>query len=362
MMRANDQIIVLKRRRSRFSTPVFAATAAVIVAALIGAWSLFWYFAMQETQSLLEAWISREKSIDRIWTCPDRQIAGYPFQIQISCTDAGFAGEVFSKQVTGSLKGIHITASLLHPDQADALIEPPFEWHSADGDGQMTLQWDAMLVRLDGLPQDLDAISIEGTNVSLQGSIKGLGALTGRAGSVSSAIAAVPERRADDVYTFNLMLQNVSIPFFDSLLGSAPSDAIQLNGTVTKADFRAPGKVAERLDHWRQAGGQLDLSDATLIRGPTKIAARGTLQLDDQHRPQGQLDAQFSGAEPLLKRFGINPALIGAGSLLTALLGGKPNNAATQNGGSSLRLPVTLRSGFVSVGPVKTNLAIPPLY
>jgi hypothetical protein len=361
-MKAKDQIILRGSRRVRFSMPMLVAAVVVIAAVLVGAWSLFWYFAMQETQSLLEAWMGREKSVDRVWTCPDRQIAGYPFKIEISCANAGFSGEVFGKQVAGSLKGIHFTAALLHPDQADAAIEPPFEWHSADGDSQMTLQWDSMQVRLDGLPQDLEAVSIEGTNVSLQGGIKGFGALTGRAGNVNSTIAAVPERRADDVYTFHIMLQNVSIPVFDSFLGSSASDAIKLDGTVTKADFRAPGKAAERLDHWRQAGGQLDLSEAMLTRGTTKIAARGALRLDDQHRPQGQLDAQFTGAEPLLKRFGINPALIGAGSLLTSLLGGKPNNAPAQDGASSLHLPVTLRSGFVSVGPVKTNFAVPPLY
>jgi len=361
-MQANDQIILRTRRRLRISTPLFVAIMAVIVAALIGVWSLFWYAAMRETQSLLEAWIAQEKSIDRIWTCPDRQIAGYPFKIEIFCANAGFSGDIFGKQAAGSLKGIHITAGLLRPDQADASIEPPFEWHSADGDGQMTLRWDRMLVRLDGLPRDLDAISIEGTNVSLQGGIKGLGALTGRTGSVSSTIAAVPERRADDVYIFHVMLQNASIPVLDTLLGPSPSDAIKLDGTVTKADFRATGNVAERLDLWRQAGGQLDLSEAALTRGTMKIAAHGALQLDDQHRPQGQLDTQFSGAEPLLRRFGINPALIGAGSLLTSLLGGKPNNTPAQDGGPSLRLPVTLHSGFVSVGPVKTNVAVPPLY
>jgi hypothetical protein len=341
---------------------MFVSAVVILVAAIIGAWSLFWFFAMQETQSLLEAWMSREKSIDRFWTCPNRQIAGYPFKIEISCANAGFSGEVFGKQVAGSLKGVHIGATLLRPDQADASIEPPFEFHSVDGDGEITLQWDSMLVRLNGLPRDLDTISIDGTNASLQGGIKGLGALTGRSGSVSSTIAAVPERRADDVYRFHLMLQNVSIPVFDTLFGSSPSDAIELDGTVTKADFRMPGKLAERLDHWRLAGGQLDLSEAKLTRGPMKIAARGALQLDDLHRPQGQLDTQFSGAEPILKRFGINPALIGAGSLLTSLLGGKPKNAPAQSGGPSLNLPVTLRSGFVSVGPVKTAFAVPPLY
>jgi len=361
-MRTNDQIILRRRAPFRFFSPVLILILAIILALLAGGWSVFWFMAAHETESLLQAWIEREKSVDRIWTCPDRQIAGYPFKIEIVCENAAFAGEILGKQLSGSLKGVYVTASLFQPDQINALMEPPFQLRSQDGEGEIALHWDAMRVHLNGLPQDVTAISIDGADVSLQGGIKGLGALAGRAGSVSSTVASVPERRAEDAYSFNLDLGNASIPVLDPLLGSAPPDAIKLDGTVTKADFRLGGTIAERLDHWRQAGGRLEVREASVTRGATKIAAHGALQLDDQHRPQGQLEGEFAGAEPLLRRFGINPAIVGAGSLLSSLLGGsKPNTAAT-NSLPSLHLPVTLRYGLIAVGPVKTSLAIPPLY
>jgi len=362
-MQADDQIVLRQDARRRLFSSASLLVLGAVIAALLGAWSLFWFFAAHETQTLLAAWMAREKSVDRIWTCPEQQIHGYPFEIEIVCTKASFSGEVFDKQLAGNLQGVRVTASLLHPDRAEAFMEPPFDLRSMDGDGEIGLQWDQMRVDLDGAPQNLKAISVEGINVSLRGGLKGFGGVSGRAGTVSSMVAAVPERRADDVYTFRIALGNVSMPIVDSLLGTAPSDAIKLDGLVTKADFSVPGKIAERLDLWRLAGGSVDVNEAILIRGPTTISARGTLRLDDQHRPEGQLDAQFAGAEPILRRFGINPALLGAGALLTSLFGGKqPSNGAPQTGSSSLRLPVTVRSGLISVGPVRTSFAVPPLY
>jgi hypothetical protein len=362
-MQASDQIILKGRSVSRFSLPISAAVLAIILAVLIGGWSLFWFRAAQQTESLLEAWTKREKSVDRIWTCPNRQIGGYPFKIEIVCEKPGFSGEVLGRQLTGGVNAFHATASLFHPNHVEVLAAPPFELRSDDGDGEINLQWSVMRVRLNGLPQDVDAVSVHGSDVSLRGGLKGFGAMAGRAGSVNSTVAIVPERRADDVYTFHLALDDASVPALDSLLGSTPPDAIRFDGTVTKANFGIAGTLAERLEHWRLAGGLIEFTEAGVTRGATRLAARGALQLDSQHRPQGQLDAEFAGAEPLLKRYGVNPSLVTAGSLLTALLGGKPNsNAASAGGPPSLHLPVTLQSGLVTIGPVKTSIAVPALY
>jgi hypothetical protein len=360
-MQANDQIVPRRRPTLRLFSPTLSVIAGLILLTLAVAWSFFWFFAAHETEKLLAAWMAREKSVDRIWTCPDQQTHGYPFKIEISCAKASFSGEVFDKQLVGSLHGVRVAASLLHPDRVEAFMEPPFDLRSVANDGEVDLQWDELRVDLDGLPQDPASISINGANVSLRGGLKGFGVLAGHASGVNSVISAVPDHREDKVYAFHIAMENVSVPAIDTFLGGAPSDAIKLDGSVAKADFLVPGKIGERLDHWRLAGGSIDFSEAMLVRRPTVISARGTLQLDDQHRPQGQLDAQFSGAEPLLRRFGINPALIGAGSLLTSLFGGK-SNYAPQDSAASLRLPVTLRGGFISVGPVKTNFVVPPLY
>ncbi len=361
-MQAHESVGLRNNRLSRISVSLSLKILTVIIAVLIVVWSLFWYVAARETESLLQAWIEREKSVDRLWSCSDRQISGYPFKIDISCEKAGFEGEFFGKQMIGSLKTVHVNAALFHPNQADAVMEPPFELRSQDGDGEVALQWNALRVHLNGLPQDVTAVAIDGSEVSLRGGWKGLGPLAAHAGMVSSVLADIPQRRAEDAYSFHLALEDASIPVLDSLLGSTPPDVIKLDGAVTKAGFALAGTLAERMERWRLAGGRFELSQASITRGTTKISGRGTVQFDDQHRPQGQLDAEFAGAEPLLKRFGINPAIVSAGSLLSTLLGARPKEDAPADTPPSLHLPVTVRSGLVSVGPVKTSIAVPPLY
>jgi hypothetical protein len=54
---------------------------------------------------------------------------------------------------------------------------------------------------------------------------------------------------------------------------------------------------------------------------------------------------------------GVDPALITAGQVLAGLFGGG-------HGGDTgrLNLPVTFSEGFLSIGPVRTQIQIPPLY
>jgi len=333
----------------------------LLVLAAVGGWSAFWFYAAQETESLIAAWIGREASVGRSWTCFDRKVSGYPFEIEIGCSNASFSGLVFGKQLAGTnLKGFHATASLFHPDQVVASINSPFAIKSGAGEGEVSLQWSAMNLLLSGQPDALATLVIDGKDVILSGNVQGVGELAGQAASIRNVIAAIPERRAEDAYSFSLTLDQAVIPIVDFYLGTAGAENIKADAVVTRANFQLAGTMAERFEQWRQAGGQIEVKDARLTRDATLVAGQGFLRLDMQHRPEGELNAEFAGVEPVLKRFGVNPALIGAGSLLTSLLGGgKPKPQADH---PSLKLPVVLNSGFIAIGPVRTSLALPVLY
>ncbi len=114
--------------------------------------------------------------------------------------------------------------------------------------------------------------------------------------------------------------------------------------------------------HWingASPAARVDLANLAAIRGETKFQARGTLRLDAAHELEGQLDAQCLGFEPVLRRLGVDPALIAVGSLLTNLLGGGDTNST---GPQPLHLPVGFTNGRLSIGPVRTSIRVPPLY
>jgi len=333
---------------------------ALLVVIVVGGWSAFWFYAAHETEDVIASWISREASVGRNWTCLDRKVGGYPFDIEIGCSNASFSGLVFGKQLAGTnLKGFHATASLFHPEQIVAAINSPFAIKGSDG--EVTLQWGSMNLLLNGQPDALAALVIDGKDVALSGNVQGVGELAGQAAAIRNIIAAIPERRAEEAYSFSLVLDQAVIPVVDFYLGTAGAENIKADAIVTRADFGLAGTMAERFEQWRQSGGQIEVKDARLTRDATFVAGQGFLRLDMQHRPEGELNAQFAGVEPVLKRFGVNPALLGAGSLLSSLLGGgKPKPQA--DGPPSLKLPVVLNGGFIAIGPVRTSLALPVLY
>ncbi|MGH6830268.1 MAG: DUF2125 domain-containing protein, partial [Methylocella sp.] len=91
----------------------------------------------------------------------------------------------------------------------------------------------------------------------------------------------------------------------------------------------------------------------SLTSGHTVFDAKGGFDLDGQHRMQGKLDASFAGLDKAFRHLGVDPALITAGQVLSGLLGG---------GTGRLNLPLTFSEGFLSIGPVRTQIQIPPLY
>ena len=114
--------------------------------------------------------------------------------------------------------------------------------------------------------------------------------------------------------------------------------------------------LPQRLEAWRQANGTLDIAEVKFAKADARIEASGRFSLDEAHRPAGNLAIQSVGMEPILKRLGIPPAALAIGLALSG-------NAAQQNAGPKpLNLSLKVESGRVSVGPMRTPLAVPPLY
>ena len=118
-----------------------------------------------------------------------------------------------------------------------------------------------------------------------------------------------------------------------------------------------PGAELAALEAWRAANGRLEVEQLAFRWGPVGLEARGTLGLDGQLRPAGELRARVSGFEPaidVLVRQGRIPAENGpALKLLGRLL-------ALGTAGGPIEIPVRIEGGWVHAGPSKL-LPVPPL-
>ena len=159
------------------------------------------------------------------------------------------------------------------------------------------------------------------------------------------------------VYDFMVSINQGSIPALSNVLDTQLPVDMNLRGTISQVDLRGAETFQDILENWRSANGHVEITAGSLTSGPMIFDAKGGLDLDEEHRVNGKLDASFKGLDKALRHLGVDPALIMAGHVLSGLLGGG------QRGGSGrINLPLTFSEGFLSIGPVRTQIQIPPLY
>ena len=115
------------------------------------------------------------------------------------------------------------------------------------------------------------------------------------------------------------------------------------------------------LERWRTAGGRADIHRLAVAKGPRRLEAKGNLQLDEAHRPTGELTVAAAGLDGLIGSLTGNRT---GGALLGALLGQGPkaSSGSTKPQLASLP-PLRLEGGFLSMGPfVIPNFRLQPLY
>jgi hypothetical protein len=328
---------------------------AVALAGVIG-WSVFWYVKSRETAATLTAWATHEAQLGRAWSCPDQKTGGFPFSVEISCANLLFQGEILGKTVTGTVRGFRATSPLLRTGNVVAQLDPPFATKTSDGTVDMTMQWKELFLDLEGQPGALEHVILTGDQVRLQGKIGRLDPMEGTLGDVSCYFVLMQNRR-DHAYDFTVSFNQASIPALSSFLDTQLPADMQVGGTISQVDLRGVETLRGFLENWRSANGHVDITTGWLTSGHINFDAKGGLGLDDQHRVKGKLEASFAGLDEALRQLGVDPALITAGQVLSGLLG------AGQGGGTGrMNLPLTISKGRLSIGPVRTQIQIPPLY
>ena len=334
------------------------AWTVLFLVILASGWTAAWFYAAYAAGRGFDDWQRTEAAQGRIWTCPNRSIGGFPVAIAIDCSDATFSGQAMGQGVEGTVAHVTAGVSLAHPRSVAVNLTSPFAYKTSDGQTIVSATWSHLDLALASLPNP-SAAALHGSDVMLQGVFGASGQQSGKAARLDTTFALAGDA-TDPVVDFSIAIAGTDVPPLDDLLGGTDTVAVDLAGRVHHAiasDARTP---EEMLEHWRKAGGTLDLASSQATRAASKVMASGVLKLDDAHRPQGRLDAQFFGLEPVLQRFGISGNLVGAGNLLSTLFGGSRKAPPTQPG--ALALPISFQQGRLAIGPIRTQVVVPPLY
>ena len=337
----------------------------ILLAIVVVGWSAGWFWIRGRTASEIDGWIAREAAAGRTWTCADRSLGGYPFRVELRCSAVTLA------RADGRFR--------LGPSTAVAQIYQPrlvvFEsagpFHVEQGDLTGDASWKALQGSFHGAAEGFTRASIvvDAPDITVTGAEPSPIAVSGRHLEVHAR--PTPGRSdSEGAVDVSLRLAQAAVPQLDALTGTGNPADLTLDATLTQATVLRTGTVARELERWRQAGGALDITALSLSKGAQRVQAKGTLTLDQAHRPAGQVDLRAAGIDALIgsvvgQRFGSEKGAL-VGQLVGGLLGlGRRPEAEASADTTPLKAlpPLRLVDGkLVFSGFPIPNVHVPALY
>ena len=338
------------------------------------AWSIGWLVLRGRAEAELDGMLAREAAAGRTWTCPDRALGGYPFRFELVCPSLAFERADFAAR----LGRVVAVAQVYRPTHV--IVEAQGPLAVSRGPVTAEAEWTLLQASLQVAVQDgrgrLDRLSV--VTDGLRGRADaGAGPVAFAARHLEFHARPDPARFAGEgAVDASLRAEGATVPSLDPVLGGTEPADIALDATATRAAGFGAGRFADELERWRAGGGSVDVTLASVVKGPRRVRARGTLALDDAHRLAGRLDLEAAGLEaivgPILaQRFGTERgALVGGliGGLLGAVRPREPRIEQVPQGGPDAgpRLaplpPLTLENGRVRLGPFPLPAMLLPLY
>jgi hypothetical protein len=342
------------RRRSR----LWLYLPFVLLALIVVAWSAGWFVVRGRIEAGLDTWLQDEAKAGRLWTCPDRSVAGFPFRIEISCASLAFA----RSDLQASTGRLLVVAQVYDPQHVIAEVAGPLRVTTPNA--AIDAQWQSLQtsVHMAGTRPE------RGDLVATKPVIAVTGVLADPVNVTAARLEAHvrPSPAESSAADAALQLAGATIPGLDGLIGGTEPADLDLLATITQARNLPPRPMAAELERWRAAGGEVKVARLTIQKGPRRIEANGGVSIDELHRVQGISNAATTGIEGLLGQF-VGGRRGGAAGLLSALLGAPPAQAPvpSANGGPALTPapPLRAQNGRVFFGPLQIpGVHLPPLY
>ena len=324
--------------------PVFVPFAVVVV--LAAAWSGFWYFAARAAEQNIAAWMEQEARYGRVYNCGSRTFGGYPFRIEMRCTDP--VAEIKTGPLTLKAKEFLAVAQVYQPNLIIGEITGPLSIAASDKPPLLTGEWRLAQasVRLTPMPERIsiviDSAKFEQTNAGTTQPIAS-------AGHIELHVRLTPASEQDkQALEFAATLTGATVPSAGPL-ATQPFDAQFAAVLRGVGDFR-PKSLPARLKEWQAAGGRLEITNARIKQGDAVAVATGDLGLSPSGRVDGTVGVTLAGFEQfvqmLLAGKGKNTGLLAVAGLSFL---GKP---ADLDGKRAILVPLRFADGAIYFGPI----------
>lgn len=339
----------------------------ILLGLVVALWSAGWFYVRDRAGREIDGWLAREAAAGRAWTCADRSITGYPFRLELRC------GSLALARSDGGFTLGPLTAVVQIYQPRHALFEAAGPFQVRQGDLTGEARWTALRGSFHGTADGFlrASLAVDGPQIEVDGAVPE--PVSVAAQHLELHARPTPGRfDSDGAVDISLRLTQALAPIADALVGNRDPADLALDATLTRATVLRTGTVARELEKWRQAEGSLDIAGLSLVKGANRVQAKGSLDIDEAHRPAGQIDLRAAGVEGLVaglvgQRYGADRGAL-VGNLIGGLLGSlaKPRGAeAAAPGEAPLKPlpPLRLVDGRLLFGPFQIpNVRLPALY
>lgn len=341
LQEANVPAGLVRRRRAGLYVP-FALFALFCVG-----WTGFWFFSADLATKIADNFILREAERGREWACPQRNVGGFPFRIEISCVKPhlvlkGGVGEPRE----GSLGGLVLNARILSPGHFIAVLRPPFVARQGSL-GEMELNWTSARASLRAGTESISEVSVEIADASMSagaGDRQDIKAL-------AKIIELHLRRSPGEVSGTDLVARIHDLTFapLDHLTGTADPVRIEFQASAPGLLPDPKRRFQDVLEQWRLSGHKARVIVFKATKGSANIDLAGEMRLDSVRRLEGNLQGRARGLDALTGRL-TRRGGVDVGGLLGKL-----------SGGQGLPVALSFENGWVRFGPIPL-VELTPLY
>jgi hypothetical protein len=273
----------------------------ILVLIVVGGWSAGWFLVAGEARGRIAAMAANDGDTAPQVTCGTLDITGFPFRFDLTCADA----RLVDGDVTATLAGFkasmlaynptQVVFSALSPatyDDAYSGARGRIEFSGAEGSARVVT--DDVMQGLTGAGWRIGRISVVAEGLSVIDTLVG-DTLELSADRAEAHLLDIPERHDATAGTAVLAayagLNNATAPRVN-IVGGETSFEAKLSGVPD--DVRR-FEDAALLCRIRDAGGELKLVSLRGAAADDFFESTGTLRLDANGKPEGQLQLRSRG-------------------------------------------------------------------
>lgn len=281
----------------------------VVVVVLAAGWSGVWYYASKRAEAALAGWMEREAKAGRVYSCASQSISGYPFRIEVRCSDPG--AELRQPSLTLKGRDLLVAAQIYQPNLLIGELTGPVALSEIGKTPHIIANWSLLQTSVRGTPSAPERVSVVIDNPSFD-----------RVGATQEPVVRAKRLELHGRLAAGSVRSN---PVIDVVmrLGSAmaptlhPALSQPVDGEITAMlrglkDF-APKPWPERFREIQAAGGQIEVTSIRLQQGEALMVGSGALGLTQSGGLNGQLQVTVAGLEALLDHFGLDGSAQGGG-------------------------------------------------